>query len=356
MNLNHKTTFFPKNVHIQVAYLKCPLLKHIIFQPEMILQSVLKLSMKWTYCLIHTHTYCIYIQQQLLFKKMIKIKYTHFTKSWLELPHQLMTDIMMFTLNWLISACILTQMLFYIPHPQFEQDPLSLSVLFIFCASHVWYGLRTQISAALGFFYYVLLSWPRHLPGFVIGHCDSVLNLKIYKSDMSTLPSHTHKQKMYSRQAVATFYKQHHATNMNEDGWREKERNRWINKHSLTILYHSLIDASLRHPAQMLLVSFWNSFLFFSFLMFFMLVFLQNPVFFPLLPRVRLEAGLYKMWQNTNILKICSSAEMFDSVFTTAIFSIFFSPGVLFLLAGICSHRGWLSSRTGVHCQRKRGI
>lgn len=71
-----------------------------------------------------------------------------------------MTDIMMFTLNWLISACILTQMLFYIPHPppKLEQDPLWLSVLFIFCASHIWYGLRTQISAALCILYYVLLS------------------------------------------------------------------------------------------------------------------------------------------------------------------------------------------------------
>lgn len=108
-----------------------------------------------------------------------------------------------------------TNALLYPPPPKLEQDPLWLSVLSIFCASHIWYGLRTQISAALCILYYVLLSQLRHLPGCVIGHCDSVLNLKIYKSDMSTLPSHTHKQKMYSRQAVATFYKQHHATNMN---------------------------------------------------------------------------------------------------------------------------------------------
>lgn len=69
--------------------------------------------------LFNTHTYILYIHTIAvnIFLKMIKIKYTHFTKSWLELPHQLMTDIMMSTLNWLISACILTQMLFYIPHP-----------------------------------------------------------------------------------------------------------------------------------------------------------------------------------------------------------------------------------------------
>lgn len=52
-----------------------------------------------------------------------------------------------------------TNALLYPPlPPQLEQDPLSLSVLFVFCASHVWYGLRTQISAALCFLYYVLLS------------------------------------------------------------------------------------------------------------------------------------------------------------------------------------------------------
>lgn len=126
MNLNHKTIFSPKNVHIHVAYLECPLFKTYHFSNW----NDITVSLKTKYemnILFNTHTYILYIHTTAVnIKKMIKIKYTHFTKSWLELPHQLMTDIMMSTLNWLISACILTQMLFYIPHPQLEQHPFHI--------------------------------------------------------------------------------------------------------------------------------------------------------------------------------------------------------------------------------------
>lgn len=60
MNLNNKTTFFPKNVHIQVAYLKCPLFKTYHFSTW----NDITVSLKTKYemnILFNTYTYILYI-------------------------------------------------------------------------------------------------------------------------------------------------------------------------------------------------------------------------------------------------------------------------------------------------------
>lgn len=107
----------------------------------MILQSVLKLSMKWTYCLIHTHTSCIYIQQQLLFLKNDKNKIHTFYKvltwastsvdDWYHDVHSKLADFCMH---------INTNALLYPPPPQVTTgSTLVVCPFHILCISHlVW--------------------------------------------------------------------------------------------------------------------------------------------------------------------------------------------------------------------------
>lgn len=124
------------------------------------LQSALKLSMKWTYSLIHTHTYCTYIHTIAVIIKMIKIKYTFYKvltqaftslDDWYHEVHSEMTDFGMHIntnapylkskkkkKSWLDQE-------FLIKH---FSNTLDIGPIHI-CASHLPYGFRTHISSIL---------------------------------------------------------------------------------------------------------------------------------------------------------------------------------------------------------------
>lgn len=121
----------------------------------MILQSVLKLSMKWTNS--HIHTYILYIHTTAVIilkndKNKIHTFYKVLTRAstsaddWYHDVHSKLAD---------FGMHINTNALLYPPPPVRTGSSLAVCPFSFF-----WYGLRTQISAALCFSYYILLSWP----------------------------------------------------------------------------------------------------------------------------------------------------------------------------------------------------
>lgn len=88
--------------------------------------------------------------------------------------------------------------------------------------------------------------------------------------------------------------------------WLERKREKQMNKQIFTHYYLSFTHWCFFETSSSNVVSQLLKFfsLLSSFLMFLCLFFFRI-LFYLLVPRARLDTGLYKMWQNTNILKIC---------------------------------------------------
>lgn len=152
---------------------------------------------------------------------------------------------------------------------------------------------------------------------------------------------------------MVTFYqvKQHHATTMDQDGGR------WINRHSLITFHHSLCILVLQDISDVVghLLDddedFWCYFVQFFFL--------QKFIFSPLGEVGDLQNGIKKKKPKTYLTAtetrclIWCSHKLFLATGTNVREGAFLTC-CAYLLAGICSHRCRLSSRSRVYCQRRK--